>query len=59
VGIILKKNISIILKARKALIKARLLLKSLIKRLVKALIKEVIKSGVIGASASGYIIRLL
>ena len=54
-----KKNISIMLKARKALIKARLLPKSLVKRLVKALIEKVIKSGIIRASASGRTIRLL
>jgi hypothetical protein len=55
----LKKNVFIILKARKALIKARILPKSLTKRLVKALIEEVIISRVIRASSSNRIIKLL
>jgi hypothetical protein len=58
-GTILKKNVSIMLKARKALIKARILLKSLAKRLVKALIEEVVVSRVIGVSLSSRIIKLL
>ena len=57
-GTTLKKNASIILKARKALIKARVLPKSLVKRLAKALIEEVIASGVTGASVSNRIIKL-
>jgi hypothetical protein len=55
----LKKNISTMLKARKASVKARVPLKSPIKRLAKALIKEVIVSGIAGTSASSRIIRLL
>jgi hypothetical protein len=56
---ILKKNVSAVLKARKVLVKVRILLKSFIKRLAKALIKEVIILGITSASASGRIIRLL
>jgi hypothetical protein len=59
IRLILKKNIFIILKTRKVLVKARVLLKSFIKYLAKTLIKEVIISGVISISASGCIIRLL
>jgi hypothetical protein len=59
VGTIPKKNVSAMLKARKAPVKARLLLKSPLKRIAKVLIKEVVESGVAGASASGRIIRLL
>jgi hypothetical protein len=55
---ILKKNISAMLKTRKAPVKARVPPKSPAKRLAKALIKEVVVSGVAGASASGRIIRL-
>jgi hypothetical protein len=58
VGITLKKNVSAILKARKALVKARVPPKSLAKRLAKAPIEEVVVSGVVGASASGRTIRL-
>jgi hypothetical protein len=47
------------LKARKAPIKARLLLKSPIKRLAKVLIKEVVILRVVAASLSSYIIKLL
>jgi hypothetical protein len=56
---ILKKNVSIMLKAWKALIKARILPKSPTKRLVKALIEEVVVSGVIRASSSSRTIKLL
>ncbi len=58
VGTILKKNVSTIPKARKALVKARVPLKSLAKLVVKAPIEEVVISGVIRASVSGRIIRL-
>jgi hypothetical protein len=57
-GTTLKKNVFTILKARKALVKARLPPKSLAKRLVKASIEEVIESGVIRTSISGHTIRL-
>ena len=59
VKIILKKNISAMSKTRKVFVKARLLPKLLVKRLAKVLIKEVVESGIIRASISGYIIRLL
>ena len=59
VGTISKKNVSIVLKARKAPIKARLLPKLLAKRLVKASIEEVVESGLAGTSVSGRTIRLL
>jgi hypothetical protein len=59
IGPTLKKNVSAVLKARKALIKARVLPKLLIKHLVKALIKEVVVSGIASASASSRIIKLL
>jgi hypothetical protein len=55
----LKKNVFIILKTRKVFIKVRVLLKLFIKRLIKALIKEIIILGIINASISGYIIKLL
>ena len=58
VGTTLKKNVSVMPKARKALVKARLPPKSLAKRLIKALIEEVVVSGVTRASASGRTIRL-
>jgi hypothetical protein len=58
IGTTLKKNVSIMLKARKALIKARVLPKSLVKRLVKALIKEVVVLRVIKASVYSRTIRL-
>ena len=58
VGIISKKNVFTVPKARKALVKARLSLKSPVKRLAKASIEEVVESGVAGVSASGRTIRL-
>jgi hypothetical protein len=58
IGPTLKKNVSAVLKARKALVKARVLPKSLAKYLVKALIKEVVVSGVASASASSRTIKL-
>jgi hypothetical protein len=58
VGTTPKKNVSAVLKARKAPIKARVPPKSPVKRLAKAPIEEVVVSGVAGASASGRIIRL-
>ena len=45
-------------KTRKISIKARLPPKLPAKYLAKVPIKEVVKSGITGASASGYIIRL-
>jgi hypothetical protein len=59
IGPTLKKNISAVLKARKAPVKARVPPKSLAKRLAKALIEEVVVSGVASTSASSRIIRLL
>jgi hypothetical protein len=59
IRLILKKNIFTILKVRKILIKARILLKLFIKHLAKALIKEVIILGIINTSTFNYIIRLL
>ena len=58
VGTTPKKNVSAVLKARKAPVKARVPPKSPAKRLAKAPIKEVVVSGITGASASGHIIRL-
>jgi hypothetical protein len=58
-GTTLKKNVFIVLKARKAPVRARVLPKSLAKYLAKALIEEVVVSGVVGASASSCTIRLL
>ena len=57
--IIPKKNISAMSKTRKISIKVRLPPKLPVKYLAKIPIKEVVKSGIIGASASGRIIRLL
>jgi hypothetical protein len=59
VGTTSKKNVSAMLKARKVPVKARLPPKLPVKRLAKALIKEVVVSGIVGASVSGRIIRLL
>ncbi len=59
VGTTLKKNVSAVLKARKAPVKARLPPKSPAKRLAKTSIEEVVVLGVIGASASSRTIRLL
>jgi hypothetical protein len=58
VGTIPKKNVSTMLKARKAPIKARIPPKSPAKRLAKAPIEEVVVSGVTGASSSGRTIKL-
>ena len=58
-GTTLKKNVSVMPKARKAPVKARLPPKSPAKRLAKASIEEVVESGLVGASASGRTIRLL
>ncbi len=59
VGTTLKKNVSAMLKARKAPVKARLPLKLPAKHLAKTSIKEVVVLGVVGASASSRTIRLL
>jgi hypothetical protein len=59
IGTILKKNVSTMLKAWKALIKARIPPKSPAKCLVKALIEEVVVSGVIRVSLSSRTIKLL
>jgi hypothetical protein len=59
VGTTLKMNVSTMLKARKAPVKARLPLKSPAKCPAKALIKKVIVLGVTSASASNHTIRLL
>jgi hypothetical protein len=59
IRLILKKNIFIILKARKIFIKVRIPLKLFIKRLAKTLIKEIIILGITSTSAFDRIIRLL
>jgi hypothetical protein len=57
-GIIIKKDVSVMLKARKALIKVGIAQKTPTKRIIKVSIKEVIVSGVIGARIANRTIRL-
>jgi len=55
----LKKNVSAMPKTRKVSVQARVLLKSPAKTMIKALFKEIVISGIVKASASSRIIRLL